>query len=364
MEIDPPSEAPPSLTGDRLPPSRFMRQLIIVTMGLFLVLMVIYILREFAPILKPLMVSLFIGYAILPVHRWLVVHGVRPMMAYVVILVMILAGVLLFGRLAYSSLEELAYRMPGYEDKVDDLLETCRAYLPESARGDERWSTRSLLSLELTGDRIKEILQDLLGNFLGFASAVGVVAVYLLFLAMEKASIPRRVREAFSPARASNILAVIDSVNQGIGEYLAVKTLISFIGGTLTTLVLWLFGVDFYVMWGILAFLLNYIPYVGTLVAVSLPIMLSLVQFDSLWPAISITVLLVLIHQGLALFEPRIAGSRLGVSPFLILLALAFWGYIWGITGMILAVPMLVTIKIVLENIPETRPIARLISHV
>jgi predicted PurR-regulated permease PerM len=354
--VETPAVAPP-------PPSLFQQRLTMATLGLLFVILVIYILREFAPILQPLLVAMFIGYAVLPGHRWLVERGIRPMLAYIVLVIVILFGFLLLGRLAYSSLEQMTERMPAYQHKLDQLLEGFWLRLPDDVRGGEKWTTHSLLSLEFTGERVQGMMQGLLGTFLGFVSAVGVVAVYLLFLAMEKASVPRRIQLAFSDERANHVLGVIDSINLAIGQYLAVKTLISFTGGVLTTAVLWLFGVDFYVMWGILAFLLNFIPYVGTLVAVALPITLSLVQFDSVVPAILIAILLAMIHQSLALFEPRMAGSRLDVSPLLILLALAFWGYIWGITGMILAVPLLVTLKIVLQNIPETKPIATLISH-
>jgi predicted PurR-regulated permease PerM len=358
--VDTKCDGPPGDPGQESP---FQRRLTIVTLSLLLVFLIIYLLREFASILQPILIAMFIGYAVLPVHRWLVGRGIRSMLAYVVIFVLIVGAMLLFGRLAYSSLEQLAYRMPQYERKLDGLLEETRAYFPEEIQGRDPWTVRSLLFLELSGERLKELMQGMLGNFLGFAAVLGVVAAYLLFLGMEKASFPRKIRDAFSPARAEQVLLVIDSINQAIGQYLAVKAFISLVGGALTTLVLWCFGVDFYVMWGILAFLLNFIPYVGTLVAVALPIMLSLVQFDTVVPAIFIAILLAIVHQSLALIEPRLAGSRLDVSPFLILLALAFWGYIWGIIGMILAVPLLVTGKIVLENIPETKPIARLISH-
>lgn len=362
METEKPADVPEILVAD--PPSKFQNRLTMVTLGLLFVILVIHILREFAPILQPLLVAMFIGYAVLPVHRWLINHGIRSTLAYLVIFALITGAFLFLGRLAYSSLEQLANRVPAYEEKLNILLEDVRTHIPNALHGEEAWTARSLLSLELNRERIKEILQGFMGTFLGFVSAMGIVAVYLLFLMIEKAGVPRRIHEAFSDQQAAQVLGVIDSINQAIGQYLAVKAFISFLGGVLTTIVLWLFGVDFFIMWGILAFLLNFIPYLGTLAAIAMPIALSLVQFDSVVPAIFITILLVTIHQSLALIEPRMAGSRLDVSPLLILLALAFWGFIWGIAGMILAVPLLVTVKIVLENIPETKPIARLISHV
>jgi len=128
--------------------------------------------------------------------------------------------------------------------------------------------------------------------------------------------------------------------------------------------VLAVFGVPFVVMWGILTFLFNFIPYLGSLVATLAPLVVCLLEFsDRLWIVLIVAVLLVLIQQVLGVYlEPRLMGRRLGVSPLLILLSLSFWGVLWGVVGMILAVPLLMVFKIVLDNIPETRPLATLMS--
>jgi predicted PurR-regulated permease PerM len=116
-------------------------------------------------------------------------------------------------------------------------------------------------------------------------------------------------------------------------------------------------------MWSILIFVLNYIPYLGSLLAIALPIALSFLHKEP-GTALAVAIGLVGIQLALGNFvEPRMAGRRLGVSPLLILLSLSFWGLVWGIVGMILAVPLLVSIKIVLENIPATRPLATLMSN-
>src|SRR5207244_9688571 len=105
-------------------------------------------------------------------------------------------------------------------------------------------------------------------------------------------------------------------------------------------------------------------PYVGSLVAVALPILLSFLQFDEAWKPIVIAILLIGIQQMIGNWiEPRMAGQRLDVSPFLIVVSLAFWWFVCGIIGAILAVPLLVIVKIILDNIPETKPIATLISN-
>ena len=125
------------------------------------------------------------------------------------------------------------------------------------------------------------------------------------------------------------------------------------------------FGVEFAVMWGVLIFRFNFIPYLGSLVAVSLAIVLSFLQYaEEPWKPRLLTLLLLLVQRVVDNFiEPRLTGQKLGLSPLIVLLSLAFWGWLWGVVGMILAVPLTVIGKIVLENIRETKPLATLISN-
>ncbi len=164
--------------------------------------------------------------------------------------------------------------------------------------------------------------------------------------------------------RSRRILIVVSRINASITQYLAVKTFVSLLTGFLTALVLLAFGVDYAILWGILTYLANYIPYLGSMVAVALPVLLSLVQFASLWPALAILAILTAINNLVGfVVEPLLAGRRLDLSPLMIVVSLALGSAVWGVVGMILAVPLVVVLKTVLENIEETRPIAGLMAH-
>ncbi|HYT94535.1 MAG TPA: AI-2E family transporter, partial [Gemmataceae bacterium] len=160
------------------------------------------------------------------------------------------------------------------------------------------------------------------------------------------------------------ILAVVDRITASIEQYIAVMAYVSLLAGVLVTIALWLFGVPYALFWGILTFALNFIPYLGSLIATVLPVVLTLVDSQSLGMTLAVLIVLVVIQNGIGyLIQPRLAGNRLDLSPLVIILSLAFWGTIWGIAGMILAVPLVVVIKTILQHIPQTKPIATLLSN-
>src|SRR5262249_32183827 len=239
--------------------------------------------------------------------------------------------------------------------------------LPVEVPDLENWHVRNLVTFD-TGpnSRIRNVFRAAVGNFLEFLTATFVVILYLIFLIAERVSLPGRIARAFGETRSREIMAVVEAINRSVHDYIALKTFVSFLQGFLSFVVLAVFGVEFAVMWGVLIFLFNFIPYLGSLIAVSLPIILSFLQYaeDEPWKPLLIALLLLLTQRVVDNFvEPRLTGQKLGLSPLIVLLALAFWGWLWGVVGMILAVPLTVIGKIILANIRETKPLATLISN-
>ena len=260
----------------------------------------------------------------------------------------------------YVNVKQVADNLPAYEERLEKRIVDLMMELPFKAPKLQKHFLRNIV----TPDQLAAAASAGLGRFGDFTTWASLTFVCILFLIAEKVTFPRRLVLAFGDLQGDRIMSVVESINLAIGEYIAVKTLVSAMAGFLSYVVLALFDVEFAVTWGIVIFVLNYIPYLGSLVAVSMPILLSFVQFDEAWKGIAIAVLLIGIQQSIGVFvEPRMAGQRLDVSPLLIVLALAFWWTVWGIIGVILAVPLLVIVRIILDNIPETKPIATLISN-
>ncbi len=356
-----PAPAPPELLPEG---STFLQRLQIATFSLFLLVLVVYLLEKFRPIFQPLFIGLFIAYVILPVHTWLVRRGIRPFVAYAVILLLLLLMVVGVGTLAYVNGREVSARLPGYERRLEEIVRNAIASLPMEVPLEGRLLRELPLAQLFSAQQVMAALSSAAGTLFDFFTWLAVTFVYLVFLIVEAETFPQRIRRAFGERHGGHVLEVVGSINQAIAHYISVKTLVSLIAGLASLVVLLAFDVDFAITWALLIFLLNFIPYLGSLVATALPILLSFVQLPSFWHVAAVALLLIGIQQGIGTFlEPRMTGHRLNVSPLLILLSLAFWGLLWGIVGMILAVPMLVVIKIVLDNIKETRPIATLISN-
>jgi len=204
-----------------------------------------------------------------------------------------------------------------------------------------------------------------LETFVGVFTGAMVVVFYLIFLLAEVAGFNRRLSGALGPQRAEQVMDVVRKINAAISRYIAIKTFVSLLIGAFSGIVLALFGVDYAFLWGVITFLANFIPYVGSLAAVMLPIGLSLVQFGDPWTTLLLAGILTMAQMVVGYWiEPMMIGQRLGVSPLVIVISLAFWGLLWGVPGMVLAVPLAVALKIIFEHVEATQPLARLCSDV
>lgn len=386
--------------------------LTVAAMGLLIAVLLYMIMRELTTILRPLLIAVFVGYLIVPAHRWLVARKVPSILSYVLIVGAFVGVTYIVGSITARSIGQVSKELPEYARRLSDLVEerweavasalhlhreesdsvdvfataagdgsSEVADLPESdgsdtsdasqiPAGDLETATPPvsrkpfLLGL-IKPEQVTTIGQSVLNTFLGVFTGGLVVLFYLIFLMAEQASLPRRLESAFGAVRARKAMDVVHSINGAISRYIAVKTLVSLLVAAVSFAILFAFGVRYALLWAVLTFFANFIPYIGSMVAVILPIGMSFVQFGASPKPFFLLVLLFIAQSGIgSVLEPRLVGQKLGVSPLIILLSLAFWGFLWGIPGMILCAPLAVTIKIVLENIEQTRPVARLCSNI
>jgi AI-2 transport protein TqsA len=209
-------------------------------------------------------------------------------------------------------------------------------------------------------ERIWDFSTGLLGHVVGFFGTTLIVLILTIFMLSEARMFGRRL-EAISRARGPNISRML-TATRDIQRFLAIKTAVSLVTGILAGLLCWAAGLDFYILWGILAFALNYIPVIGSLIAGVPPMILALLV-AGLPNAILVAGGYLLINNFLGNFiEPMLVGRRFGISTLVVVISVLFWGWVWGPLGMLLAVPLTMVLKVVLDGSEEFRWIGVAIS--
>jgi predicted PurR-regulated permease PerM len=338
------------------------------TLALVLVILAtgLYLLERLEPVLRPLLIAILLCYLFLPVYSRLRRY-MRPIFTFLIIVVGITLGLQGLARMVYRDVVVIDANLPRYQQRMAQLEDNART-LSESILPRLKLSKPDELAPD-SGDALtrrlsQRILQGATSAFLGVFLESIVVAFYMIFLLQSASRLPEKIRSSFLPGRAASILDVTQSINRAISDYLVVKVKASLLVAIPVALACWAFGITGAVTWGTITFFGNFLPYIGALVAIAPPVALAFLESDSLLLPVAFTLIVLAIHSITAnLIEPAMTGKALGLSPLIVLIGLAFWSLLWGFVGMVLAVPLTVIFKIVLEHTPATRPLARMISE-
>jgi AI-2 transport protein TqsA len=355
------SDIPPQPLPTRRPTTgERTRTVCLVLIAICAVGATLYFLRG---ILTPLLISLFLFFLIRPTAELLARWRLPAWFTYTVLLLVLGVAVYATSRVVERNAEAFQQRLPDYRTKFQNLAD-------EVGRRIGRVDSEGHIDLdELTLGRLfdlsnQEMAHFAFGTALEFIETAVMVLFYLIFLFLEVQFFPRRVREAYPPEQAEKILRIGNNIRDGINNYLSVKTSVSFGLGVTTGILGALFGLDFWPLWAVLMFLSNYVTYFGSVVALVPPIALAYLQFSGLVPATAFAVLLVLSRFAwIDYVEIRFSGKHLNISPLLLLVSIMLLGWMWGVVGMILAVPLVTVIKIILLNFETTRHWGRMISE-
>lgn len=320
-----------------------------------------YLLGQLASVLRPLLLAAFLGYIVLPYYRRLS-QNLSPPVAITLIAGATTLMLLGIAAMVTSSVVDLTTQAPELKQKAVRLFSQVTEWiysLPMVGPGPTGDKTPQTMAAERMTEGVLLLLNVAVVG-LPEAFAAGL---YLLFLLLESARLPNRVRLAYPKERSEQILHVFGRINAAIIGYLKAKVKSSLILAVPIGLVLTGFNVRFAFLWAVLTFACNFIPYIGTVVAYALPVGFAFLQFDSWITATVLAAVLLAIHiLSASVIEPMLIGRAVGLSPIVILSALAVWGVLWGLPGMFLAVPLTVVVKIILENIEITKPVGRLLG--
>ena len=302
----------------------------------------------------PLVIAWFILQMLRPVTK---LGNVLRFNAWsnVILVFAILTGVGLGAfKFVASQVVEFAHVYTEYSEKLIDWAVTLMQTLsvpPEAVKNFD-WFT----ILRENASNISSVIIALSTKFV-------MTLVFLMFMMIEAPFLDDKINKAFGK-NSERVRKILSTISAQVSQYLGTLTLISFATGVCAWLVLTVLGVRLAAGWGVLTFLLNFIPTVGSIIATIPPVVMAIIQFSPglfrpFVVLVSLTAIQLLIGN---VITPKVMGDKLGVSPVMILLSLLLWGMIWGIPGALLSTPIISIIKIVCENLPVLHPIAILIG--
>ena len=361
--------------------------------------------RIASDLLVPLLLAAFLAVISLPPLHWLSRHRVPNWLSIVIVAASLVILVTLLGGLIASSVSQFNAKLPEYQDRVqqeadrliawwdqekapiqswfDELVPADTQVSPEdqvSPEGDVERDAAVLPTSDLSADDPAAMPPETTGaakswfdaswvfSYVGrtLSSLAGVlgnaflILITVVFILLEAATIPTKLRAM--PGSSTRSLDNLDKIVTKINQYMAIKTITSIVTGVLVTIWLSIVGVDFVLLWGLFAFLLNYVPNIGSILAAVPAVLLAFVQLD-LGSAAAAALGYVVINMLIGyVIEPRFMGRGLGLSTLVVFLSLVFWGWVLGPVGMLLSVPLTMTAKITLEGNDDTRWIAILLG--
>jgi predicted PurR-regulated permease PerM len=308
-------------------------------------------------LLVPFLVAAFLALITVRPMLWMQRNRVPAIVGALIIVTCIMLILAVVGTIVGSSIADFTTALPTYQQRLDSIVQGVFRFIVENLNGDE--------AVESLGDMIDP------GWAMGFAAGIlnglkdvltNVFLIFftMIFMLLEASSVETKVAAAFGRSEESLERPRIFLAN--LGRYLGIKTIVSMATGLLAGLLTWAIGVDFPLLWAMLAFLLNYVPTIGSIIAAVPAVLLALVQLgpsEATATAAGFAGINIIFGNFL---EPRLMGYGVGISPLVVFVGLVFWGWVFGPVGMLLSVPLTMTLKLALESDQRTRWIAILLG--
>jgi len=307
-------------------------------------------------ILVPFLLAAFIAIISAPPLFWLQRKGLPTWLSLVIVIIGVLFIGLLVAYLVGSSVKDFSRDLPVYETKLKQQTAIIMGWLEKLGVDMSGFALTKIFNPG-AAMKLVAVLLNSLGNVLtnGF-----LILMTVVFMLLEASSFPAKLRTVLSDPQSS--LTRLDIFISNVKHYMAIKTLISLVTGIFITIWLTIIGVDYPLLWGLLAFALNYVPNIGSIIAAVPAVLLAIIQLGlmrALFAAVGYIAINLLMGS---VVEPRFMGRGLGLSTLVVFLSLLFWGWILGPVGMLLSVPLTITAKIALDSRDDTRWIAVLLG--
>lgn len=309
-----------------------------------------------ASVIMPFLLAIFIAIICTPPQRSLIEKGVHPAIAVFIVLSMLIIGAVLIVVFVGASMNDFFAQLPFYQQQLQEQFTGFAIVLENSGFQIPNTDIRELLqpnsAMTMAANTLKKLSSVLTDFFL--------ISLTVIFILLEASSFKHKIHLAFNNSQES--LDSFERFMHNVNRYLAIKTIISLATGAIIAIGLTIIGVNHPLLWGLLAFLLNYIPNIGSIIAAIPAVLLALIQLGPVGATLCATLYLAVNTIIGNMLEPRFMGQGLGLSTLVVFISLVFWGSMLGPVGMLLSIPLTMIVKIALEHNEETKWIAILLG--
>jgi predicted PurR-regulated permease PerM len=318
--------------------------------------LVVIFLQSAASVIAPILLAAFITVVATPPVRWMQRKRVPKWLALAIIVLVLLEAGSILALVFTGELEGFRDGLPSYQERLILLSDQFGGWLEDVGVANARDAVKDIFDPSAAAGLVRMALTNVSGTF-----ATGLlVLLAVVFMLLEAPRLPAKLRLAFhlTEEAETRLRRVLSAINQ----YMVIKSLTSLATALCIWVWLWFLGIDFAILWAILAFLLNFIPFVGAILMTIPAVLLALVQTDlQTTSLVALGYLLANTVIG-SILEPRIMGRGLGISTLVVFLSLLVWGWVLGTVGVFLAVPLTMALIIALDASPQTRPFAILLG--
>lgn len=319
--------------------------------------LVFYLLKILSFIFIPLIFSMFIALLFLPLMRWLGRRKVPKLISIIIVLLVVTGGLKLGVELIQLSSKEILATKSEFFPKAEDKITDLKAYLSNSF-GMEFEESKNFLAQFFE----KENIGSTIGFLRTFLTTVLMTTFFVVLWLAESINVHKLLNNTLLRQKYTSVKTFM-KIEKDLIKFIKVKVLVSALTGLFTGLMCVFFDVSFPIFWGLFAFAINFVQMVGSFISVILLSIFAFVELDSTSTLFFfiLTITMVQIVFG-AILEPVFMGKSFSINIIAVLVMLMFWGFLWGISGLIMAIPITVFIKIILEQFPSTKIIASLLS--
>ncbi|AHC15354.1 AI-2E family transporter [Salinispira pacifica] len=333
---------------------KFMRS-VLALLGVIVTFLIMGFLKLAGPVLIPFVVAFLLSFVLNPLVEVLVKIKIPRIIAVIMVIIVLVGLSFLIGLILYESIQSILRNFGKYQDRYTEVTGFIASTL--NLPGDY------FQTLEISGT-IFSIVGQVSGNLVNFLGNTMLVLIFMLFLFLEKPFIRRKLVDAVRHEETERIARIFADITHQVGRYLMVKFIVSLLTSIIVFFGFTAIGVDFAFVWAVLTFLFNFIPTIGSISISAITSVFAIIQFFPQYEPIILAILAMVIPQIIIgnIIDPKMLGDSLNLSPVIILVAMLIWGYLWGIAGLFLAVPLTVGLKIVFEHVPSMRYISILMG--